>query len=237
MISFFHKKQKVHVDCFTYFNGITKLFPIQYAHEIQPTWFKEVPTSTKSQSGATVATVRTCPGMQELFKKGIVIPSWCDLYVNANNNDIQTEPAEMAESHPTWQWNNHVALKDYMHLKIASPWKFKEKTGVNFLFTNVFWSNTTDQYFVPNGLVEYKYQNTTNINMWVRKTFAKKEFTISAGTPLAQIIPLDDKEIVIHMHEIDEKEYVGDELDYIFTQTGQYYKRKKILSKKGTIKE
>jgi len=238
MFSIFKKKSKIHIDCFTNFKGITTLFPIEPADKFVPNWFKNLPSTAESATGATVGTVKMCPGITETFKTGIVIPVWCDLFVDFSNNKVRTEPAEMADQHPSWQWGNNQVFKEFHHLKIGSPWRFKEKTGAKFMMTNTFWNNPSIDYIVPNGMIEFKYQTTTNINIWIPKGgfSPKKSFTLVAGTPLVQIVPLEDKEIVIHMHEVGDDEYFGDELDYIFTQSGMYYKRKKILTKREAQK-
>jgi hypothetical protein len=239
MFNIFKKKSKIHIDCFTHFKGITKLFPIEPADSFVPNWFKNLPTTADTGTGVPGGTLKLCPGISETFKTGIVIPVWCDLFVDFTNNKLRTEPAEMASQHPNWQWGNNPAFKDFHHLKIGSPWKFKEKTGAKFIMTNMFWNHPSIDYIIPNGMIEFKYQTTTNINIWIPKGgFApKKSFTLVAGAPLVQIIPLEDKEIVIHMHEVSPEEYHGNELDYIFSQSGQYYKRKQILTKRGYHKE
>lgn len=239
MFSIFTKRTKLHIDCFTNFKGITKLFPIEPAGSFTPSWFSKLPTTVKSSTGAEVGTVKLCPGITDTLKAGIVIPVWCDMFVDCANNTVKTEPNEMADQHPPWQWGNHTVFKDYHHLKIGSPWRFKEKSGAKFMMTNTFWNDPQKNYIVPNGILDFKYQTTTNVNIWIPKnTFLPKQsFTLVAGTPLVQIIPLEDKEIIIHMHEVSDEEYFGDELDYIFTQSGMYYKRKKILTKRETKKE
>jgi len=232
MFTFFFKKPVVHIDAFSFFKGITDLFPIEDAEKFTPSWFKAVPGTTKSPSGSTVATIRTCPGVVEIFKEGIIIPNWCDLYIDWSKPNLYWEPDEMGQSHPDWQWNSSQTFKEYHHLKIGSPWKFREKTGSKFMFTNPFWNVPTLKYFTPNGITEYKYQNSTNINLWIPKNGFPKNLTINAGTPLAQIVSLENKKIKVHMHEVSKEEWDDDNLSYMFSQAGQYYKRKKILESK-----
>lgn len=219
----------MHVDMFTFFPGIIELFPIRDAEDVTPSWFKAVPTSTKSPSGSTVATVRTCPGMVELFKEGMIIPSWCDLYLDWSRGSLYNEPEQMGISHPDWQWNQSSAFKDFYHLKIASPWKFKEKTGSKFMMTNAWWNKPGVKHFVPNGLIEFRHQHSTNINLWLPKSGFPQSYTITAGDPLCQIINLDGKKIKFHMHFMDKTKIDQDVNDHLFSQVGQYYKRKKLI--------
>ncbi len=229
MFTFFFKKPEVHIDMFTFYKGIIELFPIKYADEFQPKWFKDVPTSTKSPSGSTVATVRTCPGLSELFKEGLVIPSWCDLYLDWSKGNLYIEPEEMANQHPDWQWNKSNVFKDFHHLKIGSPWKFKEKTGSKFLMTNPWWHKPGVRHFVPNGLIEFKYQHSSNVNLWIPKSGYPQNYTIQAGEALCQLINVEGKRVRIHMHYTDKNEIDHDINDYPFSQVGLYFKRKKLI--------
>lgn len=234
MFNIWKKKEKLHIDCFTNFGGITKLFPIESSSAFMPEWFKKLPTTAQTDTGGNVGTVKLCPGITDTLKAGIVIPVWCDMFVDHANGVVKTEPEEMADGHPSWQWGNHSLFKGYHHLKISSPWRFREKTGAKFMMTNSFWNDPQTNYFVPNGILDFKYQTTTNINIWIPKNKfgGSGKFLLEAGNPLVQIIPLEDKEIVIHMQEVSDDVFYGDELDYIFTQKGMYYKRKNILSKR-----
>ena len=117
-------------------------------------------------------------------------------------------------------------------MKLITPWRIKEKTGVNFMFTNTFWHNNTSTYTVPNGVVNYKYQTTASVNMVVNKNVFPNKFEIKAGEPLAHVIPMSDKQLKIKLHLVTVEEYA--KLDfYQFTFAGNYYKRKKILQDKG----
>ena len=229
MFNFFFKKSTIHIDVFTHFPGIIELFPIRDADEVMPLWFKTVPTSTKSPSGSSVATVRTCPGMVELFKEGIVIPSWCDLYLDWTKGFLYSEPENMGRSHPDWQWDKSAVFKDFHHLKIGSPWKFKEKTGSKFMMTNTWWNKPGVKHFVPNGLIEFKYQHSSNINLWIPKAGFPQNYTINAGEPLCQLINLEGKKIKFHLHYTDKDKIDHDVNDHLFSQVGQYYKRKKLI--------
>jgi hypothetical protein len=239
MFTFFTKRNKIHVDCFTYFKGLPDLFPIKYASDCMPSWFKSIPPTLKAPSGPTVGTMRSCPGVNELFNTGLIIEAWSDMYIDWSNpkEGIYVQPEEIAVPHPNWQWNFNPAFENYQHLKLITPWKFKEKTGVNFMFTGTFWSDLANKFVVPNGVVEYKYQHTTSINIMIPKSGFPKTLTISAGEPIAQIVPLSEKDVVIHMHEISRDEYNNDFNSYVFSFNAQYYKRKKFLEKNCPMRQ
>lgn len=231
MFHFFRKK-KIVLDCFTHVHELAELFPIVHASEKMPSWWKNIP-STVSHFGVNRGTMRTCPGVSTLFTNGIILQNWTDFQVSTDNNQLVVQPEKRCESHNPLQWGNNELLKGYYHVKLISPWKIKEKTGINFLFTNVFWHDPTFKPVVVNGVVDYKYQHTTSVNMLIPRTVYPKDFLIPAGKELAHIIPLtEDITIEIKNHLIDTKEY--DALGgYQFTFNGQYFKRKKLLKSLG----
>jgi hypothetical protein len=231
MITIFRRPSKIHIDCFTWMHDLPKLYPVLQASECIPHFFKNIPSTVKTPTGPSRGTLRTCPGANDLFRSGIILQAWSDIYLNWKSPNVFWEPQGSAESHSSLQWNNSKELKDFYHFKLNSPWKFKEKTGVKFLMTNCFWHETTAPYFVVNGMLEFKYQNTTNVNTWVNRNQFPNETTITAGTPLAQIIPCSEKDIVLHQHQISMDEYLKMQVVF-YSFNAQYLKRRKILGGK-----
>lgn len=227
MFTFFLKKPKIVLDCFTAYQEIIDLFPIIHAGERPPAFWKKLQSTTKYE-GITRGTMRTCPGVNSLFNTGFIIQNWSDYYINVDNNQLECKPENRRDLHHPLQWGGPENLKDFHHVKLISPWRIKEKTGVSFLFTNCFWQDTTFRPIVVNGIVEYKYQYTTSVNMLVPKNMFPRELTIPAGKELAHVVPLSEKDIEIKMHKISHDEY-RDMDGYDFAFHGQYYKKKKIL--------
>jgi hypothetical protein len=229
MFTFFFKKTPIVLDCFTFLPDLTILFPIVRAEERIPEFWKNVPTTVK-HFGINRGTMRTCPGVGDLFRSGFILQNWEDYWISTENNTIKWEPLDHAESHNSKQWGDY--LKNYYHVKLISPWRIKEKTGVQFLYTNCFWHDDEFKPIVVNGSVEYKYQTTTSVNMLVPKALYPKDLIIPAGKPLAQIIPMSEKSVEIKMHTVTKYEYlkIG---AHSFAFNGQYFKRKKLLKAKG----
>jgi hypothetical protein len=94
----------------------------------------------------------------------------------------------------------------YSHIKLGSPWLFKEKTGVKFSWHQSDWHRTDiiDRCRIVSGVVDYKYQNQTNVNLFVKKS-TNVEF--KAGEPLVHIIPISDKRVVLKTHLVDPLEF------------------------------
>jgi hypothetical protein len=230
MFTFFFKKPKIVLDCFTHHPEVETLFPLVNAEERLPDFWKKLPTTVK-HNGPSRGTMKTCPGVTGLFRTGFIIQSWQDFWISTENSMLKWFPEESAEGHNQKQWGDY--LNDYQHLKLNSPWKIKEKTGVNFLFTNCFWHDDKFKPFVVNGMVDYRYQHTTSVNLLIPKKMFPADLTIPAGKELAHVVPLSESDVTIKMHTVDYGEYLKQVGDMSFTLNGQYYKRKKILKDKG----
>ena len=224
MFSIFKKSTTITLDCFTPIPEIPDLFPIKRSSEFIPDWFKNLEPTVPWQ-GMDRGTMKLCPGVSEYYKMGFIIPSWREFKIEMNSGIPNVLPDGCADIHNPVQWGK--GLDGYGHIKLVSPWRIKEKTGAKFLFTNAFWQKQKHQYFVPNGVVEYKHQSTTNVNMVISKNSFPKDFMINAGDPLVQCIPLSDKRIEIKLHVIDPIEYAKID-SYVFAFSGNYYKGKKI---------
>lgn len=229
MFNIFRRPSKIYVDCFTDVEELPKLFPIIHASERIPNFWKTLPT-TVPHLGPQRGTMKTCPGVSSLYRTGFIIQSWSDYWIDVENNKLSWQPQGAAESHNPSQWND--AFKNHYHLKLVSPWRIREKTGVKFMFTNTIWHDEEFKPKVLNGIVEYKYQHTTSVNMLIPKNMFPKSQLIPAGKELAHIVPLSEKDVVIKMHVVDDKE-LNKLAPWVWTFNGHYFKRKKMLQNLG----
>jgi hypothetical protein len=230
MFTIFRRPSKIYVDCFTDVEELPKFFPIQHASERMPPFWKNIPTTINFE-GVPRGTMKTCPGVSSLYRTGFIIQAWHDMWLSTENNQLTWQPEPTGESHNPLQWNNS-SFQNHHHLKMVSPWRIKEKTGVKFLFTNTLWHNEDFKPKVMNGIVDYKYQHTSSVNMFVPKNMFPKTQMITAGTELAQVIPLSDKDVVIKMHVVSSEELKKLQ-SWIWTFNGHFFKRKKLLQERG----
>lgn len=207
--------KEIVIDAFTESGAICDFFPVSPAAKYMPEWWKRMPKESELNleymKGVPNATIKTCDGLTELYKKSIVIPLWSELI-------LATE--ESGAWH--YQWSNPdggymegnspesggVPVLKNIHIKIDSPWILKEKTGVYFSWQQPTWNmidNELFDYNIPPGMLEFRYQNTSNLNM----LFPKKQNRIhfKPGTPMAMLVPLSDRPVKIKCHTVDEVEY------------------------------
>jgi hypothetical protein len=203
---FFIKKSKIIVDIFTSDFMIHKAFPIKKINEFYPQWLKN--TAKEYKVGiAPMPTIRTCEALLQNFKTGLIIPMWSDFTFKSTEDKFEYKFANRtskAESHSSSQWDKFADPKIFNHLKLESPYLLKTKENIFWNFTYPFWNNGIQiNYFLTPGIINYKYQHNTHINMFFH---SKSEFSIEANSPLVHLIPLTERDIIIKNHLIDENE-------------------------------
>jgi hypothetical protein len=156
------------------------------------------------------STIKKCNGIIDLYKTGFALPLWSDLKIETKSCGIYTYRFASGEqeiaSHPSSQFP--VIYDRYIHMKIMSPWYFKEKSGIKFLFTSPKWNHlNNDMNFIDilPGCMEFKYQISSNINIFLPK--ADNNFLLPHNTPMFHIIPLSENDVEIKNHLISKTEW------------------------------
>ena len=207
---FLFKKKKIVVDCFTSEAGVYNYAPIIHAKEIKPSWWKNIASYYKiplNNIKVEKATIKKCVSINEQLVSGFILPLWTDLIIEAhedNYNMVSACEEFYATPHRFDQLNEEFL--DLHHTKFRSPWVFKEKSGVNFSWQQPFYYqlNKLNRLHIMPGIVNYKYQHATEINIFFAKE--KSRIELNHNDPLVHLIPLSDKEVEIKNHLVDEKE-------------------------------
>lgn len=241
---FWFKKKKIVVDCFTNVDSVFDLYKIRKAAVYYPEDIKSMSPTTKIQHpntkiDYTVSTIKMCNGINDMYKRGHIIPFWSDFISQPKR--AWTGEAAIAmmgdrfnyDSHPKDQY---VGLyKDYMHVKIHSPWYFREKTGVRFLWKGADWNlhNFSRNFTIPSATLWFKDQGSTNINMFIHKD--SDDFILKGGTPIIHLVPLTEDTVEFKCHLVDGKDmesFAGIPPSYGMLKPGRYtnYVKEKALS-------
>tara|TARA_B110000285_G_scaffold227330_1_gene288482 strand:- start:1667 stop:2431 length:765 start_codon:yes stop_codon:yes gene_type:complete len=245
---FFFKKKTRIVDCFTSNQMVHDHFPIAPAKEFIPDWFKKLNSTYNVNVDSTLrnnaVTVKRCPGITSLFNKGFVLPLWTDMKLDfkpLENNQFEFR-AETAAQDPTWGVEVHDSRQytglfenNFFQSKITSPWLIKEKSGLDFMFIEPTYTMTNPNIFtVIPGVLNFKYQNYANINLMTEITTPmQKQIHISAGEPLAHIIPLTEDNVELRVHKLSKEDFNSlNESTSAYKWYGTYFDRKKNIEKK-----
>jgi hypothetical protein len=208
-MNFWFKKKKIVLEAFTNEAGIAQHSPIERASKHFPDWWKKLPATLSD----TNTTMKMCNGFTDLYGKSFVLPLWADCIFKIDetgynwqwshkNGNIGDDLA----NHPTEQYGDNFL--NYQHIKILSPWVFRETSGVNFAWTEPVWNllgGLEKKIRILPGVVNYQKQHTTHINMFVDKTAG--EFMLPWQTPMVYITPLTESTVEIKNIVLDDAEW------------------------------
>ena len=230
--------KKIKLECFTADAAIHKLFPISLAKKFIPEWFKNIPPTVEQMD-----TIKHCDGFNNLYSRGWVIPMWSDLLIETDEEGSyryqysgnfesyagSNRGGEPIDYHNSTQLGNK--FPDHLHLKLLSPWIIKEKTGVDFYYSENTWGikKYFDDITILPGVLNFKDQNTANINMFLEKK--NNKFIIEHNTPLIHCIPLSDAKLEIKNYLVSDQEFkhLSHIASYRFAFTGVYKKGKSLV--------
>lgn len=211
---FSSKKDEIVLNCYTYLPYAYEYAAIDYAINYAPNWWKKTPARTTNEK---LATVKSCVSVLDYLKLGIVIPSWFEMDINLNpksNNDVwytweASNPSVLTDNSHSPEQFAGFAGADGKNLKITSPWKFTTKEEVYFTWTQPTWHQRElmPNVFVLPGVLNFKFQNSTEINLFVINKENEESFTIPSLIPLAILHPLTERKVVIKNHLITKEEW------------------------------
>jgi hypothetical protein len=231
---FLFKKKKIILDCFTYNSSAYEYAKIDRASKFYPDWWKNTPRKHDNSAGQ-VSTIKTCTGLIDNYQYGVMLPLWSDLNITINSADKScrwefADGASRIDAHPPAQWDKYADPNTNIHLKMVTPWMFKCKEDVPFMYMQPYWNyQPFNSMSVPTGIINFKYQNATNFNMFINSTL-DAHIELRHGDPLAHMIPIDNREVITHNHLIDDKEY--NKLVVKLSFNGNYNIVKKLMEEK-----
>lgn len=195
MFTFFHRRKKVVVDCFTTDSYAFEYAPIIRGSKAFPSWWTKLPLIGPDDINydLTKKNMRNCYGFLELYKRSIILPSWADMRFKVTPNDgyswIKSSGPD-PEEHAKAQYEG--GFSDYYHSKLSSPWFLKEKSDIKFLFTEATWNLENYDFVMPPGILEFGINSATNVNILIPKKKSEYSFFIPTGKPLVHLIPIAD---------------------------------------------
>lgn len=242
MFDIIFKRKTIVIDAFTASINAFDLFPIDDANKFLPDWWKDVPANffaeSKSGIGLKRTTIKSCTGFTNLYQNGFIMPLWSDLIIQTQGNQYSYQFADNISDiafHGIEQLGKEFG--HHVHVKIISPWKIREQKGIKFLYSEPTWNEPSDMLIqkTPPGLVEFKFQHTTHVNMFLSKG---RRYEWLAGKPMAHIIPLTENKVELKTHLVGPTEImrVMHTSGFPFFNNG-YVQSKKIKQNKCPWKE
>ena len=160
------------------------------------------------------------------YEKSIILDVECP-GANSNGN-IQ----EHIQQHTPNQWN--FAYKDSCHVKLMSPWLVKSDTDIDFMMHDPTWHKEKQMgmYTLVPGIVNFKYQPSTAINMFLTPSEKSKTIELEAGAPMAYLTPLGNVNLKIKTELISHERW-NQMLKHRFSFTNLAQKTKKFIMRRN----
>jgi hypothetical protein len=211
---FKRKEDPIYLDCYTYSHYAYNHAKINYAKNYIPDWWKKEPTINSNEK----PTIRHCPAFSSFYAKGIVLPSWGEVEITVNpfksdkpayewissNEDFDLSNS----SHPKNQWDGFGG-DNLFNIKFVSPWAFKTREKVNFVWSQPTWSNpdTFNSLTILPAVVQFKTQSATEINFVIQQKQKEQKIKIPPLNPLLILHPMTERRIEIRNHLISSDKF------------------------------
>ena len=187
------KKQKLTITLYTPVGQLIDLFPPIKTKEIIPDWYLSLPTKTDK-----VLTVKQCPGFKDLINQGFIFPLWADYDIVANPAGLpeirscMDRPA--GETHSLSEQATD-AWPNYLNIKFHNPWLAWCNEPIKWVWTQPVWHQKHPQELLNvTGVSEFRHQHNTHINTIFKRPEVTTTMSFKAGTPMAQLIPLTERD-------------------------------------------
>lgn len=208
-----------------------------------PNWLRNLCPVVRSKDPltdleVTVPTAAYCPGIKDYVKKGIIIPAWfdCEIIIRPNGSyDVSSlEFNEKVVQHPNYQMGSEFIKDDRIFLKLSSPWAFTCKEDIDFSYGPAFYNSNfyvDNDVINPPGILNFKYQTSTNIHLAFKIKPETYRVEIKAGTPLTCLIPLSEREVDLELKLVDNETF-WNLSSFPKVKFGKYYKKLNLLKVK-----
>lgn len=195
--------------------------------------------------------LKGCVGLRDYYKNGFCIPLWSDMelgvFPSSGERGVSPEQGpgvdyDAADGyskcyfHRPAQWEHVFNKEKYAHIKLGSPWLVRCDEDVKFHLGPPAWEfyRIDKRCHILSGVVEFKYQTTSNVNLMIEREAEPYYFLLEAGTPMLHGIPLSERSVKVYTHLLEDDEYFRLERENnrcFYHNT--YLKSKTLLKKMG----
>lgn len=188
------------VEFITAWKHVAEMFPPVPAGRSTPDWWRStpgfLPEDKRSHPHLKLrrdATVKSCPGLQDFFGLGWVLPLWADLVITAEEQgfdyQISTSANEVGSFMPHEVGAGFPRRPgDHTHvLKITTPWQVRASRGWSLLVLPPLLHGDRPFTVMP-GVVDSDRLPVMNVIAEWHSPLGHAEL-LKAGTPLLHIVP------------------------------------------------
>lgn len=204
--------------------------PVCKASDIKPEWLvQQNKNADKNKSPKFSA----CPGMDDYYRAGYIIPAWEDfrIIVDAKHAHIEIGTGRGNPPCPNFEVMDYRVVEGAAPidkaiakhaLKLPCPWKVFTKKGYSaFVMPALFHSPFLGELFPYPGINDYDGYHTINVMFSPLK---EMDLKIYAGTPMLHVIPYKREDITCEVGFMNPKEHGEAEFTYRSKKPGLYRK-------------
>ena len=212
----FKKKDKI--EFFSKIDGVAEAYPIIPAKDFRPKWMsrcKQNYVDTKDRN--LPSHLYQCPGIFDLYNHGFILPLWHDViiktqagqqgfqYITPSKTLSKLYEGDTVTSQPpdVTKWIPKRPHSIVAIVKLKTPWHIVTPKNVKLLITPVAYS---DRYEFESTIGVLDPAINTELNIQGYWNIPNGERKLTAGTPIAHIIPLTEEKyehVIRDMTEAD----------------------------------
>lgn len=229
LFSCFKKQTPVVFHCYTTSVEAMTYAPIQRSSKFIPAWWQEL-AKTKNLFDTTMA---HCAGFKYLYEKSFTLPLWTEFDVVLDQASSSSQVGDMktrVDLHLAAQRGSFAPEDKNLQLKLVSPWLICCDEEIYCSWVPATWNNN-DMYNIQvlPAIIEFKYQNQTNVNILIKKEVEQKYYRINVNQPLVHIVPMTERKFKVVLHLVSEEEYETRKMKFMPVSVAKYEKTKKFL--------
>jgi len=203
------------IEFFSSVIGVADTFPILESKKNLPSWMSDARRDFSEKQNKRDLTITKCPGIVEALTKGFLVTSWHDIDVVSTDNDLNAgSPSEQLNDmlgNPTLQIQSGDGIGKFLPrrpwsnkniLKINTPWHIK--SNVKFLMIPVPYT-TMFEFESCVGVLDPAISSEINVQGYVN---GRGTFTIKAGQPICQLIPLTEEQYDFVVRDMNEEDQI-----------------------------
>lgn len=240
----FKRKKKIVFACMDH--SIVDLYPIVRASDVKFKWLNRVNDEYKSfvkyekdnrlDLGRSTH-LRRCPGIFDLIDTGFIVTAPWDLHIETRKD----RPGEIRWTAPTTMPDEILKAPPVQTppasqlpfrpetltsvVKLDMPWFVFATPGLKFMVMPIPYPDTFE-FSAAHGILDPSASPYVNVNMFWNIVDGK--YTIKAGTPLAQIIPLTEDVYDVEVRTVNENEKKYTEKHYYARSKGFVFDNSRI---------
>ena len=209
------------IEFFSSVDGVADAFPIKPASEFTFKWVeatrRDYKEYVKKEVGRGVHVYR-CPGIFDVMGTGYIVPLPWDIRIETNGDEenfkweiptadiVDLFKAEIVIGHSPKGSSKFMPVKPgslETIIKINSPWHIIAPSDVKFLIIPIPYPDSYDFESVI-GILDPSI--SSELNFQLRWNVLNGNYTIKAGTPMFQIIPLANERFDFDIRNMNDKD-------------------------------